>query len=315
MDTYEENIRHIKHNTDAQETNEYASRAITSEWHSRGRPQNDRVPYLPQHPKATHVQRVCRSSGHRNLPNIIGRYFPRRDDPETYPFYCACMLVLLKPWRNLHSDLKESSQTWTTAFDEFIASSPNSERLRFILSGIQYFHDCESAVIENQSREDLETHGDIYRGSIGHQLKDLDDLDGEEGIDMVDSETEEEFTEEGLAEKIAAQTSLSEEVHALLAVEVARHTKIFSNSLSSTWNIDRACPVGNASGDDLRKLISWKDQMKADILRTMLLQTLRSMKTHRAVLPCCRRVTTSRYQMKVQWSRWNILFLRHRYQP
>lgn len=269
VDTYEEEIRYNKHtiidNGNDIRTSSASSDLPLAEHHiTRGRPPNLRVQYHPQHPKASRVQRVCRSEGHRNLPNIIGRYFPRRDDAQSYQFYCACMLMLLKPWRDIHFDLKEPSETWSSAFDKFLTLSPNSERLKFILSGIQYFHDCESAAAQNRYEDSEETHSNIYHGSIGHELKALDDLElGEENT--VDSE--EEFTEEGLAERIAAQVSLSEELHAMVAVEVARHTRIFSNTLSSTWDIDHAHPIGNASGDDLRKLLLWKQQMKADVLR------------------------------------------------
>ncbi|KAF8076843.1 hypothetical protein FPV67DRAFT_1383733, partial [Lyophyllum atratum] len=80
------------------------------------------------------------------LPNFIGRYFPRCDDPENYSFYCACMLMLLKNWRDLQMDLKSAEETWEQAFNTFI-SSPEAQRKRLqdILSGIQYFHACESA--------------------------------------------------------------------------------------------------------------------------------------------------------------------------
>ncbi|KIL56470.1 hypothetical protein M378DRAFT_47378, partial [Amanita muscaria Koide BX008] len=77
------------------------------------------------------------------LPNIVGRYFPRRDDPLIYPFYCACMLMLLKPWRDLHTDLKPPSQSWIDCFHLFLEAAP--ERVKYILSGIQYFHECDSA--------------------------------------------------------------------------------------------------------------------------------------------------------------------------
>ncbi|KAJ7187074.1 hypothetical protein C8R46DRAFT_810295, partial [Mycena filopes] len=81
--------------------------------------------------------------GHNTLPNFIGYQFPRRDDAETRDFYCACMLVLLKPWRNLATDLKSGTQSWSEAFETFKASA--SPRIHDILAGVQYFHSCQSA--------------------------------------------------------------------------------------------------------------------------------------------------------------------------
>ncbi|KIL59323.1 hypothetical protein M378DRAFT_85203, partial [Amanita muscaria Koide BX008] len=84
-----------------------------------------------------------RSPNHRILPNFIGQSFPRRDDPTIAHFYSACMLMLLKPWRDLQNDLKETSQTWTESFHQFLQSA--TDRAKLIVSGIQYFHDCDTA--------------------------------------------------------------------------------------------------------------------------------------------------------------------------
>jgi len=108
-----------------------------------GRPRHERVPYLPTHPKAKQKQCIFQAQGHNNLPNFIGRYFPRRDDPYEHTFYCASMLMLLKPWRNIETDLKLPTQTWESAFEMFLSTAPC--KTRHIVSGIQYFHECESS--------------------------------------------------------------------------------------------------------------------------------------------------------------------------
>src|SRR5882757_7055574 len=92
----------------------------------RGRRKNPRVCYLEKHPLFKSKQRVVRSPGHTNLPNFIGPYFPHCDDPEVYQFYCACMLILLKPWRCLKTDLKKPNQTWEDSFKEFTATAPTT---------------------------------------------------------------------------------------------------------------------------------------------------------------------------------------------
>ncbi|KAJ3911854.1 hypothetical protein F5877DRAFT_21793, partial [Lentinula edodes] len=77
------------------------------------------------------------------LPNFIGKYFPRRDDPASYPLYCAAMLLLLKPWRNIANDLKRPTETWEEVFKEFVETCPKQNI--DIMSGIQYYYECESA--------------------------------------------------------------------------------------------------------------------------------------------------------------------------
>ncbi|KAI5897421.1 uncharacterized protein SCHCODRAFT_02486841, partial [Schizophyllum commune H4-8] len=81
-----------------------------------------------------------RSEGHNNLPNFVGGPLPRNDDPDQYDFYCASMLTLLKPWRDIRQ-LKGEAQTWKEAFAEFCDTATAKQR-RF-LAGAQYFHECQ----------------------------------------------------------------------------------------------------------------------------------------------------------------------------
>ena len=64
-------------------------------------------------------------------------------------------------------------------------------------------------------------------------------------------------SEEGLANLIASQTPVDELHHVLLAVEIAKRLKIFANH-NSQWEVGTDGLVGNATGDDLAKLMQWK---------------------------------------------------------
>ena len=95
----------------------------TTDQHWRpGWKRNECILYLPAHPKYPQKLRVKRTCGHNQLPNFIGRFSPRSDDPDIRDFYCASMLPLLKPWREV-TDLKLPSQTWSQAFDSFLSTS------------------------------------------------------------------------------------------------------------------------------------------------------------------------------------------------
>ena len=98
--------------------------------------------HLALHPKVTSAQRILRSQGHRNLPNFVGQRFPRSDDTDAKPFYYASILALLKPWRNLGTDLKQPDQTWETAFEDFLEEASWKERR--VISDLQYFHENDS---------------------------------------------------------------------------------------------------------------------------------------------------------------------------
>lgn len=119
-DTYEERTTSKKKRSEIPKTQ--ADNASTTK-RKPGRPCHERAAYLQDHPKQGELHRVMRSSGHNNLPNFIGKAFPWRDDRETHDFYCASMLMLLKPWRNLSIDLKERAESWQEAYDEYFTSA------------------------------------------------------------------------------------------------------------------------------------------------------------------------------------------------
>ncbi|KAG1800777.1 uncharacterized protein HD556DRAFT_1229814, partial [Suillus plorans] len=113
----------------------------------RGRPRNPRSYYLSDHPKHSTHRRVTHCEGHNTLPNIVGAWFPRSDDEDIHEYYCASMLSLLKPWRQL-AQLKNEQETWKEAFSAFITTSSVWER--DVIAGAQYYYECKTAA-ERQS--------------------------------------------------------------------------------------------------------------------------------------------------------------------
>src|SRR5882762_3152190 len=71
---------------------------------------------------------------------------------------------------------------------------------------------------------------------------------------------------EGLADLMASLTLLGEELHGRHAVETVKAAKNFANS-NETWEIETTQTIANATGNDLRQLLSWRAQMEADINR------------------------------------------------
>ena len=114
-----------------------------------GRPINKRLTYLSQHPMHNKTYRVVRTEGHNTLPNFIGKWFPQRNDTNLTSFYSASMLLLLKPWRDIHTDLKSTNDSWFDSLQNFRDECrQKGNRMEKILSGIQYYHDCELAANE-----------------------------------------------------------------------------------------------------------------------------------------------------------------------
>jgi hypothetical protein len=132
---------------------------------NRGRKRNIHGCYLASHPKHnTHI-RIQRSEHHNNLPNLVGPWFPKRDDIHNdNDFYYASLLALLKPWRDLKS-LKSVGQTWEQEFERFLQQMSHSEKN--VIAGLQYYY---------QSKNVAESH-DKTREMEGEQLENEENED------------------------------------------------------------------------------------------------------------------------------------------
>ncbi|EMD31577.1 hypothetical protein CERSUDRAFT_78030 [Gelatoporia subvermispora B] len=190
---------------------------LTDQHRHPGRPRNQRVAYLADHPCSKTKQRVIRTAGHNNLPNFVGGQFPRSDDPEISHFYCASMLLLLKPWRNLSTDLKAPEESWEDTFAAFLEKAP--KRTQDITAGIQYFHECRAAA----SSKVVDTETDAIDSSPRRQTQVVEEsLELEEDVT---GEEEEAYTEEGLSQLVASQESIREEFHGRMASPHGAHNK------------------------------------------------------------------------------------------
>jgi len=160
------------------------------------------------------------------------------------------MLVLLKPWRDLMTDLKSPTETWASSFEEFRTSaSPGVHR---ILSGIQYFHECESAA-----------HTDDPKPYIYQAIPtDPEVPDDELGVDHVPAARG--LSEEGLALLKAESIPLREEQHGRMAIEIAKHLGIFQND-QRAWPVDRGNAPVNATEADLSHISMWSNLLQAAV--------------------------------------------------
>lgn len=159
------------------------------------------------------------------------------------------MLVLLKPWRDLATDLKQPTESWGVAFEVFYASA--TPKVRQVLSGIQYFHECESAA------QKATTDRGPYPAPPDVQI-----LDAESGIDH--NTYPQEFSEEGLALLKASNVSLREELHGRMAIECARHLGIFGNE-KHNWALDNHAIPLNATQDDLARISMWHNLLQSAV--------------------------------------------------
>jgi hypothetical protein len=107
-----------------------------------GRKKNVRSLYCEGHRRFETHERVQRSKNHNYMPNIIGRWFPRRDVLGDEDFYFASLLVFLRPWRDL-GQLRAAHRTWKEEGLHFLDSTTTEQR--DVIAGMQYYYDSKTA--------------------------------------------------------------------------------------------------------------------------------------------------------------------------
>ncbi|EMD38892.1 hypothetical protein CERSUDRAFT_92932 [Gelatoporia subvermispora B] len=167
------------------------------------------------------------------------------------------MLLLLKPWRNLSTDLKLPDESWQDALDKFLAGAP--KKIHDIIQGIQYFHECRNAAASDKS-----TDLPIQPNCSSQPPQRVQDIEGELELEEDAADPDDMYTQEGLAQLLASQESFREKFHGRMAVEHAKQAEIFCEEL--TWTVQKgSVTVGPASGNDLAQLQNWKKQMMQDV--------------------------------------------------
>lgn len=166
------------------------------------------------------------------------------------------MLLLLKPWRNVATDLKSPEQTWQSAFEKFHLTA--SQSIQHIVSGIQYFYQYKTSA---QNAQDSAT--ELVSSQVKSAVQTVNgefDLEEDAPHNLVMA-----LTEEGLQSLIASQLPMREEIHAHIAVETAKSAKIFSDHSSKWTLVNGDGNITNASEEEIQKLASWKAQMESDV--------------------------------------------------
>ena len=154
------------------------------------------------------------------------------------------MLVLLKPWRNMETDLKQSNDTWEAAFKKFLNDAPTN--VQDILSNIQYFHKCEAVACNS---------ADVQMMLVNEEPTEV-----EEDVPYVPENIDQGNTDALLIKPMLTQ----EDIHAQLAVEKAKQAGVFTGE-EREWDVTDGAKARMGTANDLQLLQEWKDQMEKDV--------------------------------------------------
>jgi hypothetical protein len=182
----------------------------------------------------------------------LGGWFPRNDRPAERELYCASMLVLLKPWKDL-SELKTDDETFEQIFGSFVDGAP--KLTLDIIENIQYYYECYDGA---KRRREMDPTGSETGGHIDFEDDTRrEDLTNDSFVPPSDAI---EVTEEDIETAHDLRVGMRERLNAEVALNTAFDRGVFSDSTLQTAFL---APVDKADTEDLKTFRAWEEQLKA----------------------------------------------------
>jgi hypothetical protein len=166
------------------------------------------------------------------------------------------MMLLLKPWRNIASDLKNVNETWIDAYHKF--ANEKSQEIKNIIEGIQFYHACRKAADDARELDGQDNIAEAER--IAHREVDMDGLDDLQND--VGTAGGVQMTEEGLEVLKRSQIPIAEDTWGKLAVFTAQQHRLLPTDENANWILKESNSKAScATGNDFRKLLRWQQQL------------------------------------------------------
>lgn len=251
LDTYESSTKLNEDNEPFQNTTDE-----TYQPRGPGRPLSARIPYQDEAGK-TKCCRIARLKGHETLPRFVGKWFSRNDDDIEKDLHRASMLMLLKPWRNLHQ-LKTPTETFGEAYDHFI--SQTDHKTLTVISNIQYFHECSDGA--KADREKSTENGHLHHAetdSNNHTENNMI-IDNIGEMELLQDRIQlEEITEDDIERARLMKTHARERLHGENAVNLGYDAGFFEETDQDITYTSMARRMEADEGENIRR---WETQLK-----------------------------------------------------
>ncbi|KAF8521156.1 hypothetical protein JB92DRAFT_2827947 [Gautieria morchelliformis] len=207
-----------------------------------GKASSARIPYLNKSRVYQNRFRVLRTPGHEMMPDFLGQWLPRRDDPQATKFYSASVLLLLKPWREVIHFLDENS-TWEDSLKLFLTKAAPSEIQ--MLDNFQFYYACENSA--TKKRESPKSH----------YIAEEDD----ENLLREDEFVNEDRMETTIdVDQVAKEVVPTREIlHGRHAVNIGVQTGIFSDN--DQWSVE-SNDTSVADGKLMDRNVEWQSTVK-----------------------------------------------------
>ena len=209
----------------------------------------NKVPYLTTHPQEKTRVRVIRHKDHNSIVKLQGRRLPRSDRQEDRALYCASMMMLFTPWRQV-GDIQRGSDDWEDAYRMF--HNDASQDIRDMISNIQQRYRAEDAA--TREYEDSQESG---QGRMEQDRLDSEEpeSDGEPHSITV------EITAEMIRRVREQQVNPAEMKHALSAVAIGHEHGVFS----ATRGTGNEPGAHTASDADIGNLQMWREAIDSQL--------------------------------------------------
>lgn len=194
---------------------------------------------------------VLRQKGHETLPSFIGRWFPRKDNPDNRPTYCAWMLAMLKPWGTLQ-DICEGGQTFQSSFLAFEASTTN--RVRCIMANMQYFYECSDGAKKRKEDGVIDRHRTVV------DVEDVIFHDSTDNAEDLHGPTQ-TYTQRDVEIALSRQFSREEQLFGNVGVTIGFESGFFKDK--DTNSVEPMPFSKIATANDLRQFDTWDGIIKS----------------------------------------------------
>ncbi|GAW05036.1 ATP-dependent DNA helicase PIF1 [Lentinula edodes] len=186
-----------------------------------GRPRSDRYQYREGY-KDKHT-RIIRQEDFELVPQFIGKWFPRNDDPSCTMQYQLTVLAILKPWRQLE-DLVDGFVTVSAAWSAFVLEADGS--FASFLENIQYFYRSS----EQSAKKRAQEYPTYAPDAVPEHLHDDDELTAESPDHPFDIGHDQQLPTWSEEDIIHAQEAINprEQAYAQSAMECAYEAGIFA---------------------------------------------------------------------------------------
>lgn len=226
LDTYEDSTKETDEDNDNEPFQKATGDALPQS-RRPGRPLSTRIPYQNEAGKKKRC-RIIRLEGHETLPRFVGKWFCRSDNEYEKDLHRASMLMLLKPWRNLHQ-LKTLTETFEDAYDQFI-SQTDRKTLR-VIANIQYFYECsDGAKAEREKPTENQQFVHSESDDINKTEFDMDIDDARNFENIQEAIFLEEITDDDIERARLMKTHARERLYGEIAVNLGYDAGFFEET-------------------------------------------------------------------------------------